>query len=266
MSILDKIIQHKIKETEERKSLYPVKLLERSIYFETKPVSLKHYILRKDKEGIIAEFKHKSPSKGMINEYASVEKVSIGYMQSGASALSILTETEFFGGKSTDLTQARQLNFCPILRKDFIVDEYQVIESKSIGADAILLIAAVLDKAKISSLTKTAKSLGLEIVFEVHSADELEKVDESIDIIGVNNRDLKTFVVNIDTSKKLSEKIPAGFIRISESGISEATNIIELKKFGFNGFLIGETFMRSSDPEHACAAIIREIKCLNHNA
>lgn len=213
MSIFNKIIQNKFKETEERKSLYPVKLLERSIYFETKPVSLKHYILRPDKNGIIAEFKRKSPSKGMINEYASIDKISIGYMQAGASALSILTDKEFFGGKSEDLTIARKLNYCPILRKDFIIDEYQIIESKSIGADAILLIAAILDKQKVKLFTETAKSLGLEVIIEIHSEDQLDAINEKADIIGVNNRDLKSFEVNTNISKKLAEKISSNFLK-----------------------------------------------------
>ena len=147
MNILDQIIEHKRKETEERKSLYPVRLLEQSIYFGTKPVSLCHYIRRRDKSGIIAEIKRKSPSKGVINAYVSVERTSIGYMQAGASALSVLTDKQFFGGSNDDLTVARKFNFCPILRKDFTLDEYQIVEAKSIGADAILLIAAALDPA-----------------------------------------------------------------------------------------------------------------------
>ncbi len=265
MSLLEKIIQNKIKETEERKSLYPVKLLERSIYFETKPVSMKHYILRPDKTGIIAEFKRKSPSKGMINEYASVEKVSIGYMQSEASALSILTDKEFFGGNSEDLTLARKLNYCPILRKDFIIDEYQIVESKSIGADAILLIAAVLDKQKVKRFTELAKSLGMEVIIEIHSEGELDSINEKADIIGVNNRDLNTFETNIKTSKILAKLIPSDFVKISESGISNPQAIFELRSEGYKGFLIGEAFMKTSNPEITCAAFIKELKCYNYN-
>src|SRR6185369_14773416 len=153
MNILDQIITHKRKEVEERKSLYPVKLLEKTIYFNSPAISLKKYLLRENKAGIIAEFKRKSPSKGMINQYAPVERTSIGYMQAGASALSILTDTEFFGGKNEDLALARKFNYCPILRKDFVIDEYQIIEAKSIGADAILLLANVLDAKKINSFS-----------------------------------------------------------------------------------------------------------------
>ena len=174
MDILEKIIAHKYREVEERKSLYPVKLLEQSIFFASPVVSLKKYVQRKDKSGIIAEFKRKSPSKGVINSAASVERTSIGYMQAGASALSILTDKEFFGGTSDDLTTARKFNFCPILRKDFVVNEYQIIEAKSIGADAILLIAAALTPARLSELAKVAKGLGLEVLMEVHTKEELQ--------------------------------------------------------------------------------------------
>src|SRR3954471_1740242 len=152
MNILDKILAHKVKEVEERKGLYPVKLLEQSIFFGSQTVSMKKYIQRPDKSGIIAEFKRKSPSKGIINAYASVERTSIGYMQAGASALSVLTDKEFFGGTSEDLMTARKYNFCPIIRKDFTIDEYQIIEAKSIGADAILLIAAVLEPTQLKAL------------------------------------------------------------------------------------------------------------------
>lgn len=264
MTILDNIIKQKYAEVEERKSLYPVKLLERSLYFETKPVSLKHYVLREDKAGIIAEFKRKSPSKGLINEYAAIDKISIGYMQAGASALSILTDKEFFGGKSEDLTIARQLNYCPILRKDFIIDEYQIIESKSIGADAILLIAAVLDKKTIVQFVKTAKTLGLEVLLEIHSEEEIQKIDEFVDLVGVNNRDLKSFATDIETSKRLSAFIPEKYIKVSESGISSAAAIVELRSYGYKGFLIGESFMRSSNPEDTCASFIREVKCFGY--
>ena len=168
-NILDQIVAHKREEVAKRKEIYPVKLLEQSIYFNTPTVSLSKYLRRPDKLGIIAEFKRRSPSKGDINPYASVEEVSIGYMQAGASALSVLTDTHFFGGKNEDLTEARKFNYCPILRKDFVIDEYQIIEARSIGADAILLIAACLEKAEIKSLAALAQSLGLEVLIEIHN-------------------------------------------------------------------------------------------------
>lgn len=260
MDILSKIITHKRKEIAQRKALYPIELLEKSIYFETPVVSLKKYLARPDKSGIIAEFKRRSPSKGNINPYASVEKVSIGYMQAGASALSVLTDEQFFGGRNEDLTEARKFNFCPILRKDFVVDEYQIIEAKSIGADAILLIAECLDIKDVSQLSKFAKSLGLEVLMEVHSAPQLQKVTENVDIVGVNNRDLTTFKVDIQTSIDLFNSIPDDVVKISESGISDVNAIIKLKQAGFQGFLIGEHFMKTAEPQKACMQFIKDIQ------
>lgn len=252
MNILDKIIAHKKVEVAEKKSLVPIKLLEKSVYFNSQAVSMKKYIQREDKTGIIAEFKRKSPSKGNINASASVEAVTIGYMQAGASALSILTDNEYFGGKNEDLTLARKFNFCPILRKDFIIDEYQLIEAKSIGADCILLIAAALEPKRISELASFAQSLGLEVLMEVHDSEELERsLNEHLDMVGVNNRSLKTFNVSLDTSFGLVDKIPSEFLKISESGISQPETLVELKKTGFDGFLIGENFMKSGRPQQA---------------
>jgi indole-3-glycerol phosphate synthase len=263
MNILEKIIADKYREVAERKSLIPVKLLEKSIFFDGKVVSMKKYVTDPEKSGIIAEFKRKSPSKGLINGAASVEQVSIGYMQAGASALSILTDQEYFGGSSEDLKVARKFNFCPILRKDFVVDEYQIIEAKSIGADCILLIAAALEPEKLKSLAYFAKSLGLEILLEVHDGEELEKsLNDGVDLVGVNNRNLKTFDVSIDTSLELVSAIPSSFVKISESGISDPKTLIELKKAGFDGFLIGENFMKSSRPEQAAYNFIKEFKKL----
>jgi indole-3-glycerol phosphate synthase len=252
MDILEKIIAYKKSEIAEKSGLVPVKLLEKSIFYDSQVVSMKKYINRIDKTGIIAEFKRKSPSKGNININAAVEKVTIGYMQAGASALSILTDREFFGGKNEDLTMARKFNFCPILRKDFIIDEYQIIEAKSIGADCILLIAAALEPKRLKELALFAKSLGLEVLMEVHDAQELdESINEHLDLIGVNNRSLKTFAVSLDTSFELVDRIPSGFVKISESGISMPETLVSLKKAGFDGFLIGENFMKSSRPHQA---------------
>lgn len=263
MNILEKIIADKYKEVEEKSSILPVKLLERSAYFEGKVVSMKKYVTNPDKSGIIAEFKRKSPSKGMINASASVEQVSIGYMQAGASALSILTDKEYFGGTNEDLKIARKFNFCPILRKDFVVDEYQIVEAKSIGADCILLIAAALEPEKLKSLAAFAKSLGLEVLLEVHDGEELEKsLNENVNLVGVNNRNLKTFEVSLDTSLSLVNRIPSNFVKISESGISDPNTLIELKKAGFDGFLIGENFMKSARPEQAAYNFIKEYQKL----
>ncbi len=262
--ILASIIERKTREVKERLELYPVKLLEKSIYFQSRVVSLKKYIRRSDKTGIIAEFKRKSPSKGVINGHASVEPTSIGYMQAGASALSVLTDSDFFGGSSEDLTTARKYNFCPILRKDFIMDPYQIIEAKSIGADAILLIAAALSPQKLKELARFARvETGMEVVMEVHNKQELiENINEFVDVVGVNNRDLTTFKVNIETSLSIVDDIPAEFTKISESGISNPRTVLQLKKHGFDGFLIGEFFMSHSLPGAACADFIQRLKYL----
>jgi indole-3-glycerol phosphate synthase len=263
MNILEKIIARKCEEVAERKSLYPVKLLEKSIFFSSPIVSLTKYVQRKDKSGIIAEIKRKSPSKGIINASVSIERTSIGYMQAGASALSILTDKDFFGGSSDDLMVARKFNFCPILRKDFVVDEYQIVEAKSIGADAILLIAAALPVKRLNELALFAKSLGLEVLMEVHTAEELTSNQEAeVELIGVNNRDLKTFIVSIDISKKLAPLMPKGKVLVSESGIDSPAAIVDLRKHGYEGFLMGETFMKHSRPEQAAKEFIKELNQL----
>lgn len=265
MNILDKIIAQKQKEVAERKSLYPVKLLERSTFFNSPTVSFSKYLKREDKVGIIAEFKRKSPSKGVINKYADVERTSIGYMQAGANALSVLTDNEFFGGKNDDLTTARKFNYCPILRKDFIIDEYQIVETKSIGADVVLLLANVLTVNQINQLAQFAKSLGLEVLLEVRDEEELKSVNQFVDAVGVNNRNLKDFTVNVSQSFELANLIPSEFIKVSESGIDSAKTIVELSDAGFNGFLMGETFMKNSRPERACANFIKEVNALKNN-
>jgi indole-3-glycerol phosphate synthase len=260
MTILEKIIARKKIEVEERRSLYPVKLLEKSVFFESPCVSFRKYMLRPDKAGIIAEIKRKSPSLGMINKYVSIERTSIGYMQAGASALSILTDTDFFGGKNEDLSTARKFNYCPILRKDFVIDAYQVIESKSIGADVVLLLANVLDSQQIKDLSKLAHSLGMEVLLEVRTQEEIGSANEFVSAIGVNNRDLNDFSVNTKRSFDLADRIPPEFIKVSESGLSSVQTVHDLRMAGFNGFLMGEAFMKDSRPEQACERFIRELK------
>ncbi len=265
MSILNDIIGFKKKEVQERKELYPVKYLEKSIYFPTQPVSMKKYLLREDLPGIIAEIKRKSPSKGMINPHVSIEKTSIGYMQSGASGLSILTDSEFFGGSNQDLSTARKFNFCPILRKDFTINEYQVIEAKSIGADVILLIAAGLDKNRATALGKLAQTLGMEVLLEIHGESELDYLGDHIDLVGINNRDLTTFETTLETSFMLAPLLPDELVKVAESGIATPSDVVELTGYGFLGFLIGENFMKHSRPEQACARFIDQLSVLNKN-
>ncbi|WP_019949422.1 indole-3-glycerol phosphate synthase TrpC [Hymenobacter aerophilus] len=261
MTILDKIIAHKRREVAERQSLVPLKKLEQSLYMEAQPLSLRHYLLRDDLSGIIAEFKRRSPSKGVINAYAPVERTTLGYMQAGASALSVLTDTEFFGGRNEDLTTARRYNFCPILRKDFVVGEYQIIEAKSIGADAVLLIAAVLSGEEVLRLGRLAKSLGLEVLLEIHNEQELTATlhPDAVSLVGVNNRNLHDFAVSLDTSGELARQIPDEYVKVTESGLNSAADIKNLREVGYRGFLMGEAFMRHARPEQACAALVQQL-------
>jgi len=260
MTILDKIIKNKKRELSLLKESVSVSDLEESPLFGRKLISLSRSVTDKSKTGIIAEFKRKSPSKGIINSISGVEEVTSGYCSEGASGISVLTDHRFFAGSNEDLKCARMRSTIPILRKDFIIDEYQVIESKSIGADAILLIAAALDKNEILILSRLAQSLEMEVLLEIHEQNELEKANRFIDIIGVNNRDLKTFDVNIERSELLADKILPGFIKISESGISSPRVIRNLRAFGYDGFLIGETFMCTADPVKAFSDFVKNIK------
>ncbi len=259
MTILDEIVENKKKELEVMKSLNPLKELIGAKHFSRDTISLKGSLLDKNKNGIIAEFKRRSPSKGIINEKASVVEVTRGYSVMGASAISVLTDNKFFGGSSGDLLAAREVNDLPLLRKEFIISEYQVIESKALGADAILLIAALLNIEAIVSMAKLAHSLQLEVLLEIHGEDELVKINKNIDIIGINNRNLKTFEVDTETSLKLINRIPSEFLKISESGISSLSVIKDLKEAGFQGFLIGERFMSSEDPVREFSSFVNDI-------
>ena len=260
MDLLGKILEHKSKEVAYRKTLYPVKQLEQSVLFSRPTFSLKNALLQQNKSGIIAEFKRQSPSKGVINAAADVEEVSKGYVSAGAVALSILTDKEFFGGSNSDLICARGVSECPILRKDFVIDEYQIIEAKSIGADVVLLIAAGLPARQLHTLADFAHSLNLEVLLEVHSLEELQlNLSTQADLIGVNNRNLKTFEVNLDISRLLSKYIPKEMVKISESGITYPETVIELRKFGYGGFLMGENFMKHNRPELAAKDFIESL-------
>ena len=261
MNILDEIILHKRREVHERREAVPAKALEQFPNFSIAPVSMKEYIRRKDKTGIIAEFKRRSPSKGIINGDAPVGTTTRGYADAGASALSVLTDGKFFGGSNADLLEARRNNTCPILRKDFTIDEYQIIEAKAIGADAILLIAAVLQPQQSKTFAAVAHGLGLEVLLEVHNEKELEdNLRVGANLIGVNNRDLKTFDVSTYVSKRLAPMIPNDVVRVSESGISDPETISDLRKYGYEGFLIGENFMKHPEPEHAAIEFMKQVK------
>ena len=259
MNILDEIIAYKKLEVAKRKGIHSVKQLESSPAYMEKIFSLKQFLLNDEKTGIIAEFKRRSPSKGIINANADVTAVTKCYTDNGAAGLSVLTDEHFFGGSTTDLENAR-VNNVPILRKDFIIDEYQVVEARAMGADVILLIAACLSPKRVNELAQFAKSLGLEVLLELHNENELEHICAATEIIGINNRDLKTFTVDIDRSLAMAAQIPAGKIKVAESGISAVENIILFKQNGFRGFLIGEHFMKEPDPTIAFVKFIKHLK------
>lgn len=260
MNILDKIVARKKEEVAEAKKQQSISDLEKSVFFSRATYSLRDFLINPEKTGIIAEFKRKSPSKGIINDKVAVEDVTTGYNAAGASALSVLTDKDFFMGHENDLIAARKVNDIPVLRKDFMIDEYQIIEAKSIGADIILLIAACLTQQEIQNFAKLAKSLGLSTLLEVHNQEELDfSLNEYIDVVGVNNRNLKDFTVSIDTSLQLSETIPSEFLKISESAISNPQTIKILKKAGFNGFLIGENFMKTANPGKAMHEFVTQL-------
>lgn len=262
MNILETIIEYKKSEVRSRKSQFQTAELEKRILFSRPVLSLKDSLLDPTKTGIIGEFKRRSPSKGIINDKVDVVEVTKGYAENGASCLSVLTDEKFFGGSDQDLLSAR-VNRIPILRKDFIIDEYQVIEAKSIGADVILLIAACLSPAEVKRLAATAKGIGLEVLLELHAEEELEHICDHTNIIGINNRNLKTFDVDIERSLRMAEQIPLSKLKIAESGISTVEDIFLFKRHGFHGFLIGENFMKAPDPAIAFADFVDRLRKAN---
>ena len=260
MNILEQIVLRKRVEVAQAKQQVPIKELEKATHFNRHTYSFKDFLLAQERTGIIAEFKRKSPSKGLINGTVTVVEVTNGYAAAGASALSVLTDIDFFGGHPQDLLQARAANDIPLLRKDFMIDEYQLLEAKAWGADIVLLIAAILTPSEIQRLSAFAKSLGLNVLLEVHNRVELlRSICTDLDAIGVNNRNLADFTVNIQTSFDLVDEIPGEFMKISESAISSASTINHLKQVGYNGFLIGENFMKTTDPGAAMRAFVSEL-------
>jgi indole-3-glycerol phosphate synthase len=260
MNILDKIVADKYKEVTLRKSLIPVSQLEESVLFSRPENSLAN-ALRSSTSGIIAEHKRRSPSKSEINQSLNVQDVAIGYENAGVCGMSVLTDAKYFGGSLDDLIIARAATKFPLLRKEFIIDEYQLLEAKAYGADVILLIAAILSREEIKNLSEFAKSLNLNVLLEVHNEDELHKsIMPSLDMLGVNNRNLKTFDVSLETSKTLSTLIPDDFVKVSESGISSIDAIKDLKAYGYQGFLIGESFMKTDNPGHHAKLFINQLK------
>jgi indole-3-glycerol phosphate synthase len=259
MNILDQIIARKKEEVATQKALVSEAVLTQMPFFKADALSMSSFVTSPLKTGIIAEFKRKSPSKGIINNTATVTAVTAAYATFGASGLSVLTDLDFFGGSLEDLTAAR-VHDTPILRKDFMVDPYQIIEAKAYGADVILLIAACLTPLTVKELATVAKDIGLEVLLEIHTKDELDHVCDGINMVGINNRNLKTFEVDLAHSIALANMLPAHLPKIAESGISNVSTILELKKEGFNGFLIGENFMKTPDPAAAFEAFVSDLK------
>lgn len=260
MTILDNIVKDKLKEIVLKKELIPIRILEQTPFFEKETMSLANK-LKNSKTGIIAEFKRRSPSKSVINDTATVEDVAFGYETAGVCGMSVLTDEIYFGGTLDDLLSARESCNLPLLRKEFVIDEYQIIEAKAFGADVILLIASILSKSEIKQFSELAKSLKLEVLLEVHNEEEMHKsIIPSLDMIGVNNRNLKNFEVSIETSKTLSQLIPDEFVKVSESGISSVEAVKELKLYGYQGFLIGENFMKTNNPGTSAMKFIKELE------
>lgn len=258
-NILDAIVANKRTEVEEQKKLIKIDFIEKIIAQSTlKRKSFKGSLMHSS-TGIISEFKRKSPSKGFIFENAKVEDIIPAYSQSGADAISVLTDEKFFGGNLDDLKLAQSLTETPLLRKDFMIDEYQLYQAKMFGASAILLIASCLSIDQTRKMAIKSKELGLDVLLEIHNEKELDHINEYVDVVGINNRNLGTFVTDVQVSFDLGEKIPSEFLKISESGISDPQTVIELRSVGFRGFLMGENFMKTNDPGKALSDFINQL-------
>ena len=259
MNILDRIITHKQTEVAAAKAVKTIAELEQMPLFSKPCLSLKAFLLDETKTGIIAEYKRQSPSKGVINNTATVEEVTKAYTQNGASGISVLTDNHFFGGSLADL-EAATFNHIPLLRKDFMIDEYQLVEAKAYGASVILLIAACLSPKRVEELAIASHKLGLEVLLEIHNAEELGHICDAVDLVGVNNRNLKDFVVNVEASAQLIKDIPKNKVAVAESGINDTDTIVFLRQAGFRGFLIGEHFMKQPNPTIAFADFVTELR------
>ncbi len=259
MSILDTIVAYKLKEVQTAKSVVSCEQMRRSAYLSLSSSHKFAQAIKKSPTGIIAEFKRRSPSKGEIHAMADAGSVVSKYAASGATCCSVLTDTAFFGGSLNDFAIARSVAGVPLLRKEFIVDEYQIYQSRLYNADAILLIAAVLSPAQISNFIRIAHDLNMQTLLELHNEHELDRFDPATDMVGINNRNLHNFVTNIDASCQLIERLPQNVVKISESGLSEPSQVSELRQAGFDGFLIGERFMKHENPGEALKQFIDAI-------
>ena len=263
MDILEEIVAHKRLEVAQMKELLP----ERELHRRTeavmdKPVPSMRQALLSSDTGIIAEFKRRSPSKGWIREDGRADVIPLGYQHNGAAALSILADTRYFGGSDDFIAAARRSGVTiPILYKNFVVDEYQLFQARLCGASAVLLIAADLTVEECRSLLRTAHEIGLEVLLEMHSEQELRYAELEPDMYGINNRNLGSFVTDTHNSLRLAHHLPDDGCKVSESGISNADTVRALRLAGYRGFLIGECFMRATSPGDALAAFINELLC-----
>ena len=262
MDILTEIVAHKRIELEAFKAEKPLSVIAKEVenMLDTKPASMRQALMTSD-SGIIAEFKRKSPSKGWIKEEGKAEEIPLSYQQNGAAALSILTDQHYFGGEDEFIVKARKSGVTiPVLYKNFVIDEYQLFQARLCGASAALLIAACLSKKECAMLMTRAHELGLEVLLEMHSEPELEYAETGADMCGINNRNLGTFITNVENSYRLAELLPKEACKVSESGISNPHTVKELRQAGFNGFLIGENFMKTPNPGEALRTFVREIE------
>ncbi len=256
LDILQKIAQWKVQETASRKLQFPLDFLQNQALYHTPCVTLSEKLKNSNTPQIIAEFKRKSPSKGLIREFADPVNITQAYEIAGAAAISVLTDQNFFGAYEDDFSRSRKSLLLPMLRKEFILEKYQIHESKSMGADIILLIASLLSRNEVMEMGSLARELGMDVLLELHEEEELDRICEPVSIIGVNNRNLKTFEVDLQHSIGLSKQLPAEIPTVAESGISHPSDVQELFRCGFKGFLIGETFMKTGDPGQNCREMI----------
>lgn len=257
MSLLERIVSYKKEEVKKRKSIISVETLKSGNLPKTRNFKS---ALEKEGISIIAEIKRMSPSAGIIREDFDSTKIARTYEENGASAISVLTDRKFFGGSIDYVMAVKKAMNLPILRKEFIIDEYQIYESRYIGADAILLIARILTPAELDRFISIAKELGLTCLVEVHTRNELEEVlSTKTEIIGLNNRDLDTLQIDIKTSLKLKKIIPKGYVTVSESGIKTRAHVVELQETGFNAILVGETLMRAKKSGDKIRELLGEV-------
>ncbi len=260
MNILEEIVAEKRKNLIPQRQRFPLADLCANPFYKAEKQSFRAFIQDEEKNGIIAEFKRRSPSLGAINLNADVVEVCQAYMRAGVSGVSVLTDSPYFGGSNADLSSVRKTGFCPLLRKDFCIDPYMVHEAAAIGADAILLIASILKKEEIKAYTDLAHDLGLEVLLEIHAMEELEKVYDKVDLLGVNNRNLKNFEISLDTSLSILEQLPAGPLKVAESGIRNPSDLKQLRAAGYDAFLIGTSFMATSDPKEAVKTFVQGLE------